>query len=281
MIGGHGDHLLAFARSFAPDGLPYGDAFDLSHPDESARAILVRGVAGGRFLAAWGGSRFTGDGFEEWTRAQVFSLCGNAALDPGEECEDGNERDDDCCSAVCRTQPFDGECWLLSGRTVLSATVQGVYRGRRVSCDHRCQLPARALLLLEPDGGYRIPGNVATCADGGTLALPDERGEVGAAVRRFELVPENIEELSAALSACASTELRDVSGRFRRSADGQRLRGMQHYRMHQAGRLPVKLRLRTRITATRSDIGPLPKVPRRLRGLPNCRSPLRLRCAVD
>src|SRR5262245_43202792 len=39
--------------------------------------------------------------------------CGNGVLDPGEECDDGNDRDGDCCSATCRAEPDtdgDGVC---------------------------------------------------------------------------------------------------------------------------------------------------------------------------
>lgn len=33
------------------------------------------------------------------------NLCGDGSLDPGEECDDGNTRDGDCCSGLCRTEP--------------------------------------------------------------------------------------------------------------------------------------------------------------------------------
>ena len=39
-------------------------------------------------------------------------LCGNGVLDPGEGCDDGNERDGDCCSAVCQLESSGSSCDL-------------------------------------------------------------------------------------------------------------------------------------------------------------------------
>ena len=47
-------------------------------------------------------------------RAVAFALrgsrCGNGVLDPGEECEDGNFRDGDCCSSTCQIDPPGTSC---------------------------------------------------------------------------------------------------------------------------------------------------------------------------
>ncbi len=48
------------------------------------------------------------------TNAQVNTVCGNACgdgvLESGEQCDDGNNRDGDCCSAACRFESFGSSC---------------------------------------------------------------------------------------------------------------------------------------------------------------------------
>src|SRR5262249_994154 len=36
--------------------------------------------------------------------------CGNGVLDPGEQCDDGNELDGDCCSSFCLFEPSTTPC---------------------------------------------------------------------------------------------------------------------------------------------------------------------------
>jgi cysteine-rich repeat protein len=38
------------------------------------------------------------------------SRCGNGVLEPGEQCEDGNFRDGDCCSSTCQLDPVGTSC---------------------------------------------------------------------------------------------------------------------------------------------------------------------------
>jgi len=38
------------------------------------------------------------------------SICGNGFLDPGEQCDDGNTLDGDCCSSTCRFEPPGAPC---------------------------------------------------------------------------------------------------------------------------------------------------------------------------
>src|SRR5262249_21975724 len=42
--------------------------------------------------------------------AGTRATCGNGVHDPGEECDDGNTIDGDCCSAVCRFEPPGVAC---------------------------------------------------------------------------------------------------------------------------------------------------------------------------
>src|SRR5581483_2287784 len=37
-------------------------------------------------------------------------FCGNGILDPGEDCDDGNTRDGDCCSSTCTFEPAGSAC---------------------------------------------------------------------------------------------------------------------------------------------------------------------------
>ena len=39
-----------------------------------------------------------------------IDTCGNAALDPGESCDDGNRADGDCCSSTCQAEPSGSTC---------------------------------------------------------------------------------------------------------------------------------------------------------------------------
>jgi cysteine-rich repeat protein len=40
----------------------------------------------------------------------ALEVCGDGYVDPGEECDDGNTRDEDCCSSVCRAAPDRPPC---------------------------------------------------------------------------------------------------------------------------------------------------------------------------
>jgi cysteine-rich repeat protein len=37
-------------------------------------------------------------------------MCGNGVVDPGEECDDGNTNDGDCCSSTCQFEPMGSMC---------------------------------------------------------------------------------------------------------------------------------------------------------------------------
>jgi cysteine-rich repeat protein len=40
----------------------------------------------------------------------AVAACGNGILEPGEECDDGNTMDGDCCSSVCTFEPMGSSC---------------------------------------------------------------------------------------------------------------------------------------------------------------------------
>ena len=75
-------------------------------PDRVLRVNRATGAvttlaSGGNFLHPWGVAIVTGPG-----------SCGNGVLDPGEQCDDGNMRDGDRCSARCR-KPLGFACIRL------------------------------------------------------------------------------------------------------------------------------------------------------------------------
>jgi cysteine-rich repeat protein len=272
-----GHSLLA--RAFAPDGLPHGGVFEVGQAEDAGGALVLRAPAG-RFVVSWSATP-SDTRVASRRRVHRFSLCGNTLLDPGELCDDGNARDDDCCSATCAPRPFDGACWLLSGRSVLRATARGIYRGQRVVCTHRCQVADRSLLVLGDDGTYHIPGGLAVCADQQVIAVPDERGDVVGKPRRFKTVPGNVDEVASALLTCSGTQLRRLTGRFHMARDGSELVGTHRSVARQAGELPIRLRVRTTVAGARSDEGSFPDLARRGRHLRECSAPLRLTCYRD
>ncbi len=63
----------------------------------------------GRF---WGGEIFAG-GAQTITRTLAdckAPLCGDGVVDPGEECDDGNNLNGDCCSSFCKVLPAGNAC---------------------------------------------------------------------------------------------------------------------------------------------------------------------------
>jgi cysteine-rich repeat protein len=268
----------ANARSFAPNGLPHDEAFRVSIPAEAARSPFVVAGPGSRFLVAWMSTRELSATRESALRAQVMSLCGNGILEGDEVCDDGNGRDDDCCSSMCQPLGFAGECWLLSRRSVLKATSRRTVDGRPQRCRARCQITDRVLLVLDTGGGYRIPGDLVTCADGTVTTFPDERGFIDAKGQRFRTTPANLDELDAAFRECSGTSVTEIDSRFRRLASAALLRGERHMALQPVGSVPGDTRIRTKLVGTRSDAGAFPEPPRRRRGLFECVFPLQLEC---
>ncbi|MBI5504615.1 MAG: hypothetical protein HY899_07420 [Deltaproteobacteria bacterium] len=63
----------------------------------------------GRF---WGGE-ILGSGAQTVTRTLAdcdAPLCGDGVVDPGEQCDDGNNRNGDCCSSFCEVLPAGNAC---------------------------------------------------------------------------------------------------------------------------------------------------------------------------
>jgi cysteine-rich repeat protein len=268
----------ATARSFAPNGLPHDDAFRVSIPSEAARSPSVIAGPGSRYLIAWMSTRELGATLESALRAQVLSLCGNGVLEAAEVCDDGNGRDDDCCSSTCEPLAFEGECWLLSRRSVLKATGRRIVDGEPERCRARCQITDRVLLVLDTSGGYRIPGDLVACADGTLATFPDEQGFIEDSGRRFRTMPANLAELDAAFRECSDSSVTAIDASFRRLPSASLLRGQRRVALEPTGSIPGDTHIRTKLVGTRSDVGVFPEPPPRRRGLFECVFPLQLEC---
>src|SRR5215470_2081607 len=132
-------------RALAPDNTPLGPAFPVS--DQLAAEIRTTRLANGNFVNAfyWRGEAWAsvislctpgvslcGDGVvtpqcEQCDDGAANSdsapdacrtdcrlpSCGDGVVDTGEQCDDGNTRDGDCCSSACQIEPDtdgDGIC---------------------------------------------------------------------------------------------------------------------------------------------------------------------------
>lgn len=96
----------------------------------------------------------------------VYPVCGDGDLNPGEQCDDGNPRDGDGCSAVCRSE----EGWNCSVPGVACTTICG--DGIRVggeACDDGNALDGdgcSATCRIEPKCGNGTIEEGETCDDG-------------------------------------------------------------------------------------------------------------------
>jgi cysteine-rich repeat protein len=66
--------------------------------------------------------------------AYVFDLCGNGVLTAGEQCDDGNTLDGDCCSSHCQFEPTGNLCDDGNDCTVADECINGVCVGNSMTC---------------------------------------------------------------------------------------------------------------------------------------------------
>ncbi|MDX2088245.1 MAG: hypothetical protein SFX73_10365 [Kofleriaceae bacterium] len=83
------------------------------------------------------------------------AMCGNALVETGETCDDGNRTAGDGCSAVCSTEP-------RKQSVVLPPNVMG---GLRTGGDTQIHPPATVKTEMQRDGRDRITGTVKLCLD--------------------------------------------------------------------------------------------------------------------
>jgi uncharacterized delta-60 repeat protein len=78
-----------------------------------SQAWKVVALPDGRVLAAGQYSYINYAFDQEGFVARFGGLCGNGAIDPGEQCDDGNAIGFDCCSTGCQLDPVDSACDLV------------------------------------------------------------------------------------------------------------------------------------------------------------------------
>jgi cysteine-rich repeat protein len=152
------------------------DDFQLDLADEATSAIQCPPTDGGLHqpsnpLAAFAGEPAAGTwtlhvadtaandaGTLQGWGLEVCTTCGNGMLDPGEQCDDGNASDGDCCSSSCQTQAPNGTSCDDPHACIVGGSCQsGTCTGGTVSCDpcltceppFGCVPPAHAQCELE------------------------------------------------------------------------------------------------------------------------------------
>ena len=187
-------------------------------------------------------------------------------------------------AGVCPSE-LAGSCWTL-GEATLATVASGSAGSQSVRCALRCRALGSGVLVLRDDGTYTSPSSTATVTCGSDeVAIPDERGVVRQKRGKLLLAPGNLDELGAALDACAG---RDVSIRRYRTMvritdDGLSLSGVTKLKLLTPGRVPITTRVTERFTATRVPAASpaAPPSPPRARALPVCSIDLEPRCVTD
>jgi hypothetical protein len=178
--------------------------------------------------------------------------------------------------------PLAGRCFAVDVATV-GVVSSGSSAGQSVRCTLRCGIQGGGVLVLRADGTYTSPAGTASgICPSGQVAIPAEKGVVREKRGKLVLEPSNLDELGAALDACAGREL--SIRRYRTTArieeDGHVLLGVTKVRLVTPGRVPVTTRVTERFRAFLVPAGPAFSSPR-ARTLPACSIDLEPRCVTD
>ena len=96
---------LSLAGTFDPTS---GDFTATGHSQYDCSTLTIAGTVAADSASFTG--RFDCGGPFPVSGTFVGSRCGNGQVDPGEECDDGNQLDGDCCSSSCTFEPAGGPC---------------------------------------------------------------------------------------------------------------------------------------------------------------------------
>jgi len=104
-----GDGEGIFAQRFDSTGASVGGEFQVNtYTTNSQDYPSVAAHGYGDFLVVWTSVDQDGDGRGVFGRR--FTLCGDGILDTGQECDDGNVDDGDCCSSTCQFEEIGSPC---------------------------------------------------------------------------------------------------------------------------------------------------------------------------
>ena len=82
---------------------------DPEHPDKPTNSCSPNGEED--YAGSMLGLDNDGNGLYDGNDpACAAAECGNGIIEPGEDCDDGNTLDGDCCSASCQFEPADSPC---------------------------------------------------------------------------------------------------------------------------------------------------------------------------
>ena len=87
-------------------------------------------------------------GCSEMTDPVLGTRCGNGQLDPGEECDDGNDYDGDCCSSTCQLKPSGTTCQSdndVCTDDVCDGAGTCLHVPNSASCDTACRTDAHCV----------------------------------------------------------------------------------------------------------------------------------------
>jgi cysteine-rich repeat protein len=123
-----------------------------------------------------GGSPTTGH-CEEYNYVVTGSRCGNGGLNVGEDCDDGNRVNGDCCSSSCTIEGDGSACSELYGCGTGSCTNGGCVVATPTSSGASCQPGTNPCLVGTCDGaGSCAFGSGSACEDDGEVCTDDVCG---------------------------------------------------------------------------------------------------------
>lgn len=141
----------------------------------------------------------------------LTSLCGNTVLNPGEECDDGNNANGDCCAANCEVENAGTVCRASAGTCDLVETCDGI----SASC------PADAVLSAGTSCRPSVGDcDVAEVCDGTTgVCPPDELVDAGTSCRTAVGPCDAAESCTGAFVDCPADGVAPAGTTCRAAAD--------------------------------------------------------------